>query len=186
MNCLTTQRTHRESEYLSWSCKALNLELAILLSASVTLPLRVLIIQVYEMGPNEWISNSFLEVWNAFYTFLMHWESESLSWSCKALKLYLAMYFNASVPLLLRVMEILLETIPYAWGHFSRKRFHTERSKRKWVLWILFYNIKFKFRNINAIGFLFLTQHTTPSLYVKIHYIVLHMRGTDVTRSDTP
>ena len=42
MNCLTTQLTHRESEYLSWSCKALNLELAILLSASVTLVLRVL------------------------------------------------------------------------------------------------------------------------------------------------
>ena len=40
-----------------------------------------------------------------------------------------------------------------------------ERSIRKWVLWILFYNIKFKTRNINAIGFLFLTQHTTPLLY---------------------
>ena len=42
------------------------------------------------------------------------------------------------------------------------------------------------FRNINAIGSLFLTQHTTPLLYVKIHFGVLHMRGTDVTRSDTP
>ena len=63
---------------------------------------------------------------------------------------------------------------------------HMERSIRKWVLWISFYNIKFKFRNINAIGFLFLTQHTTPLLYVKIHCGVLHLRGTDVTRSDTP
>ena len=65
-----------------------------------------------------------------------------------------------------------------------------ERSIRKWVLWILFYNIKFKsiylLRNINAIGFLFLTQHTTPLLYVKFHFGVLHMRGTDVSRSDTP
>ena len=39
---------------------------------------------------------------------------------------------------------------------------------------------------INAIGFLFLTQHTTPLLYVKIHFGVLHIRGTDVSRSDTP
>ena len=69
-----------------------------------------------------------------------------------------------------------------------------ERSIRKWVLWISFYNIKFKsiwpayyiFRYINAIGFLFLKQHTTPLLNVKIHFGVLHMRGTDVTRSDTP
>ena len=45
---------------------------------------------------------------------------------------------------------------------------------------------RYIFRNINAIGFLFLTQHTTPLLCVKIHFGVLHMRGTDVTRSDTP
>ena len=45
---------------------------------------------------------------------------------------------------------------------------------------------RYIFRHINAIGFLFLTQHTTPLLYVKIHFGVLHMRGTDVTRSDTP
>ena len=45
---------------------------------------------------------------------------------------------------------------------------------------------RYIFRNINAIGFLFLTQHNTPLLYVKIHFGVLHMRGTDVSRSDTP
>ena len=56
---------------------------------------------------------------------------------------------------------------------------------RKWVLWILFYKNRYIFRNINAIGFLFLTQHTTPLLYVKIHFGVLHVRSTDVTRSDT-
>ena len=66
----------------------------------------------------------------------------------------------------------------------GRECCNMERSIRKWVLWI--YNIKFKFRNINAIRFLFLTQHTTPLLYVKINFGVLHMRGTDVTRSDTP
>ena len=64
---------------------------------------------------------------------------------------------------------------------------YMEGSIRKCVLWISFYNIsRYIFRNINAIGFLFLTQHTTPLLYVKIHFGVLHMRGTDVTRSDTP
>ena len=48
------------------------------------------------------------------------------------------------------------------------------------------YNLnRYIFRNINAIGFLFLTQHTTPLLYVEIHFGVLHMRGTDVSRSDT-
>ena len=41
-------------------------------------------------------------------------------------------------------------------------------------------------KTINAIGFLFLTQHNTPLLYVKIRFGVLHMRGSDVTRSDTP
>ena len=65
----------------------------------------------------------------------------------------------------------------------QKGRLYMERSIRKWVLWIL---KRYIFRNINAIGFLFLTQHTTPLLYVKIHYGVLHMRGTDVTRSDTP
>ena len=45
---------------------------------------------------------------------------------------------------------------------------------------------RYIFRNINAIGFVFLTQHTTPFLYVKIHFGVLHMRGTDVSKSDTP
>ena len=59
-------------------------------------------------------------------------------------------------------------------------RLNMERSIRKWVLWILI-DI-----SSDAIGFLFLTQHTTPLLYVKIHLGVLHMRGTDVTRSDTP
>ena len=42
------------------------------------------------------------------------------------------------------------------------------------------------FRNINVIRFLFLTQSTTPFLYEKIHFGVLHMRGTNVTMSDTP
>ena len=60
---------------------------------------------------------------------------------------------------------------------------YMKHSIRKWVLWILFYNIKC---NINAIGFLFVTQHTTPLLYVKIHFGVLNMRGTNVSRFDTP
>ena len=45
---------------------------------------------------------------------------------------------------------------------------------------------RYIFRNINAIGFLFLTQHTTPLLCVQIYFGVLHMRGTDVSSSDTP
>ena len=45
---------------------------------------------------------------------------------------------------------------------------------------------RYIFRNVNAIGFLFVTQHTTPLLCVQIHFGVLHMRGTDVSRSDTP
>ena len=37
------------------------------------------------------------------------------------------------------------------------------------------YNLnRYIFRHINANGFLFLTQHTTPLLYVKIHFGVLH------------
>ena len=41
-------------------------------------------------------------------------------------------------------------------------------------------------RNINAIGFLFLTQHTTPLLHVTIHFGVILMWSTNVTRSNTP
>ena len=63
---------------------------------------------------------------------------------------------------------------------------HLERSIRKWVHFITYNLNRYIFRNINAIGFLLLTQHTTPLLCVKIHFGVLHMRGTDVTRSDTP
>ena len=37
---------------------------------------------------------------------------------------------------------------------------------------------RYIFRNINAIGFLFLTQHTAPLLYVKVYFSVLHMRDT--------
>ena len=49
------------------------------------------------------------------------------------------------------------------------------------------YNLnRYIFRNINTIGFLFLTQHTTPLLYVEIHFGVIHVRGTGATRSDTP
>ena len=40
--------------------------------------------------------------------------------------------------------------------------------------------------NINAIGFLFSTLRTTPFQYGKMHFNVLFMRGTDVTRSNTP
>ena len=68
---------------------------------------------------------------------------------------------------------------------------HMERSIRNLNgscgFYFIAYNLnRYIFRNINAIGFLFLTQHTTPVLYVKIHFGVLHMRGTDVTGSDTP
>ena len=81
-------------------------------------------------------------------------------------------HMNSVVPLLLCTLVYYIWNVLYENGSCG--------------FYFITYNLnRYIFRNINAIGFLFLTQHTTPLLYVKIHFGVLHMRGTDVTRSDT-
>ena len=42
------------------------------------------------------------------------------------------------------------------------------------------------FRTIKAINFLFSTLHTTPFLYGKIHFGVLHLLRARIATSDTP
>ena len=42
------------------------------------------------------------------------------------------------------------------------------------------------FRTIKAINVLFSTLHTTPFLYGKIHFGVLHLLRARITTSDTP
>ena len=91
-----------------------------------------------------------------------------------------------------------------------------ERSIRKWVLWILFYNIKYKsiygkvsekrdlaciikkhnknalrlkcynFRRVNAIVFLFSALHITPFLYGTILFGIFHLLLASIATFDTP
>ena len=44
----------------------------------------------------------------------------------------------------------------------------------------------YNLRTVNAIDFLFLPLHTTPFLYGKIHFGVLHLLRARIATSDTP
>ena len=46
--------------------------------------------------------------------------------------------------------------------------------------------IRYNFRTVNAIDFLFSTLHSTPFLYVYLYFRVLHKLRADVTRPDYP
>ena len=45
---------------------------------------------------------------------------------------------------------------------------------------------RYNFRTVKAINVLFSTHHSTPFLYVKIYFSVLHQHSADVSGSDTP
>ena len=46
--------------------------------------------------------------------------------------------------------------------------------------------IRYNFRTVNAIDFLFSTLHSTPFLYVYLYFRVLHKLRADVMRPDYP